>query len=388
MARPLLIVGAGFSGAVLARQLAEAGERRIVVIDARLHLAGNCHTERDEATGVMMHRYGPHTFHTDREEVWRYLDRFAELQPFTNRIRASIARGVFSLPINLGTINQFFGKRFRPEEARRFLESQADRSIGEPANFEEQALKFLGRELYDAFFYGYTRKQWGVEPRELPASILKRLPVRFDYHDSYYRDPFQGIPRHGYTEAVRRMLEHPAISVQLGAKWEPGAAGEFAHVFYTGPLDEYFGHRFGRLRYRTVFWERIEEAGDFQGNAIINYPGLEEPQTRIFESKHFAPWEKHERTVASVEFSKATDAGDDPFYPLRLAEDRQLFARYAREAVAVRGVSFLGRLATYRYLDMQHVIAEALEFSTAWLRARAEEKPLPVFPFDPFAGED
>jgi UDP-galactopyranose mutase len=379
MSARLLIVGAGFSGAVLARELAQAGER-VLVIDARPHLGGNSHTERDPTTGVMEHRYGPHIFHSPRRDVWDYLDRFGDLQPYVHRVKASIPRGVFGLPINLHTINQFFGQRLDPTGAREFLAKLADRTIGEPANFEEQALKMIGRELYEAFFYGYTKKQWGCEPRELPAAILKRLPVRFDYNDSYYNDQLQGIPKKGYTEAIRGMLEHEGIEVRLSTPWEPAMAREFGHVFFTGSIDAFYGYELGRLRYRTVYWERFDALGDYQGTAQMNFPGLDAPQTRVCEHKHFAPWEQHERTYALVEYSKATEAGDDPYYPLRLPTDVALFQQYARRATAQRGVSFLGRLATYRYLDMHHVIGEALDFAPRWLKARAAGEVLPVFP--------
>jgi UDP-galactopyranose mutase len=375
----LLIVGAGFSGAVLARELAEAGER-VLVIDARPHLAGNCHTARDERSGVMEHRYGPHIFHTPRHEIWDYLGRFTELHPYTHRVKATLPRGIFSLPINLLTINQFFGKSFTPREAEAFIHSLGETHIGEPANLEEQALKMVGRELYEAFFYGYTKKQWGCEPRELPAAILQRLPVRFNDDDSYYSDRWQGIPREGYTEAVRRILAHEAIEVRVDTPWHSAMQAEFAHVFYTGALDAYFGYDAGRLRYRTVYWEKIEAVGDYQGTAQMNYPSLSVPQTRICEHKHFATWETHERTTAWIEFSKATAATDDPFYPLRLASDLELFRTYAARAAAAPGISFLGRLATYRYMDMHQVIGEALDFSKSWLRARAAQESLPVFP--------
>src|SRR5678815_963249 len=202
MSETFLVVGAGFSGAVVARELAMHLDARVLLIDERPHIGGNCYTERDAATGIMVHRYGPHIFNTSNEEIWKYVCRFGEFVPFINRVKASIGRGVFPLPINLGTINQFYGRRFNPHEAREFIASVADSSIGEPQNLEEQALKVIGRDLYDAFIYGYTRKQWGCEPRELPASILKRLPVRFNYNDSYYDARFQGIPRDGYTPII------------------------------------------------------------------------------------------------------------------------------------------------------------------------------------------
>lgn len=376
----LLIVGAGFSGAVIARQLAELAGAECLVIDARPHIGGNCHTERDEETSVMLHRYGPHIFHTDNERVWKYIRKFGEFGPFTNRVKASIGKGVFSLPINLHTINQFFGMHLAPGEARAFIADKADKSIGEPKNFEEQALKFIGRELYEAFFLGYTQKQWGCDPRDLPASILKRLPVRFDYNDSYYNSRFQGIPVDGYSEVVRRILDHPLIAVELGVSFDPDMKSGYDHIFFTGPIDAFFGFSEGRLGYRTVFWDERVADGDFQGNAVINYPEPSVPFTRIVEHKHFAPWENHDRTNVFTEFSKETESGDIPYYPKRLAPDLAVLGRYRALAEATIGVSFLGRLATYRYMDMHHVIGEALSFSETWLRAKSQGERPPVFP--------
>jgi UDP-galactopyranose mutase len=374
-----LIVGAGFSGAVLARQLAEQGHT-FLVIDSRDHLAGNCHTTRDADTGVMEHVYGPHIFNTSNQAVWDYVRRFGDFMPFTNRVKASTSRGIFSLPINLYTINQFFGVKLNPTEAMAFIASKSDASIKNPQNFEEQALKFIGRELYEAFFYGYTKKQWGCEPTELPASILKRLPVRFNYDDNYYNSTHQGIPRDGYTEIIRNILDHASIEVRLSTSWDPAMADEFRHVFFTGPIDAFFGHKHGRLGYRTVFWEKQTHAGDFQGNAVINYTEAAEPYTRIHEHKHFAPWETHEKTTVFTEFSKETVAGDIPYYPKRLAADKTILGKYRKEAEAASGVSFLGRLATYRYMDMHHVIGEALDFADAFLAAQASGTKPPVFP--------
>jgi len=365
--RRLLVVGAGFSGAVAARFLAENGGYSVLVIDSREHVAGNCHTFRDEKSDVMIHRYGPHIFHTDNEKVWSYVQRFAEFGPFVNRVKASISQGIFSLPINLHTINQFFGRKFSPNEARDFIGKQADQSIAEPRNFEEQALKLIGKDLYEAFFYGYTLKQWGCEPRELPVSVFSRLPVRFNYDDNYFRHRFQGIPCDGYSALVAGILDHEGIEVRLSTNYEPAMASEFSHVFYTGPLDGYFGHRLGRLSYRTVFWDRVEAEGDLQGNALMNYPGLEVPHTRIHEHKHFAPWEHHDSTVGFIEYSKETEAHDIPYYPKRLPGDIALYNRYLSLAAEEDNLSFLGRLATYRYLDMDQVIAEALQFAEEWL---------------------
>ncbi|MGF1452565.1 MAG: UDP-galactopyranose mutase [Opitutales bacterium] len=371
-----LIVGAGLSGAVLARELAEAGHS-CLVIDRREHVAGNCHTERDPGTGIMVHRYGPHIFNTDNEAVWRYVNRFADFRPFTNRVKASTERGIFGLPINLHTINQFFGTRLNPAEARAFLAERADRTITDPQNFEEQALSMIGPELYEAFFRGYTIKQWGVDPKELPASILKRLPVRFNYDDAYYAKRYQAIPAEGYTTLTERILAHGLIEVKLGTVFEPMMTAEFTHTFYTGPLDAFFGFAEGRLGYRTVYWERTEAEGDFQGNAVINYPGLEAPHTRIHEHKHFAPWETHAHTLAFTEFSKETEPGETPYYPKRLAADKAILTRYASRVQETEGVSFLGRLATYRYLDMEKVIAEALTFAAEGLAGRNAQTAWP-----------
>ncbi|XHR28854.1 MAG: UDP-galactopyranose mutase [Chthoniobacteraceae bacterium] len=375
-----IIVGAGFSGAVLARSLAERISCRITILEERPHVAGNCHTERDTATGVMVHRYGPHIFNTSQEHVWEYVNRFGKFREWVNRVKAVTPRGVFSLPVNLHTINQFFGKTFNPAEARAFIASLGDKSICEPRNFEEQALKMIGRELYETFFYGYTRKQWGCEPRELSASILKRLPVRFNYDDNYYNSRWQGIPEEGYSAIVAKILDHPSIEVKLGQRFDPGAPREGSHVFYTGPIDAFFAYRLGRLGYRTVTFERGEAEGDFQGNAVLNYSDPSLPFTRIHEHRHFTPWEEHERTVYFKEYSKETEPGDVPYYPKRLDRDRALLREYRALAEREPGVSFLGRLATYRYMDMEKIIGEALAFGEKFAEAHERENVLPVFP--------
>jgi len=376
-----LIVGAGFSGAVLARELATRLGARVTVFEARDHVAGNCHTERDAATGVMVHRHGPHIFNTDNARVWRYVQEFGVFRPYVNRVKAQTSRGVFTLPINLHTINQFFGRTFNPAEARAFLTTLGDPTIGEARNFEEQALKTIGRELYETFFHGYTLKQWGCDPRALPASILQRLPVRFNYDDTYYARQYQGIPEEGYTALVARLLAHPAIELRLGADYRRGRDDTgFDHVFFTGPLDAFFDFTAGRLGYRTVTFERIDAVGDYQGNAVINYPEASVPWTRIHEHKHFTPWERHERTVAFREYSQETAPGDLPYYPKRLAPDKALLARYRALAEATPGVTFLGRLATYRYMDMETVIGEALTLADTIAETHPRGVAPPCFP--------
>ncbi|RZS77043.1 UDP-galactopyranose mutase [Pigmentiphaga kullae] len=360
----ILIVGAGFSGAVIARELAEQGHR-LTVIDQREHVAGNCHSARDAETDVMVHVYGPHIFHTDHERVWEYINRHGEMIPFVNRVKAVSKGRVYSLPINLHTINQFFGKTLAPDEARAFLESQADLSIESPQTFEEQALRFVGKSLYEAFFEGYTRKQWGVSPSELPASILKRLPVRFNYDDNYYSHRYQGMPRDGYTRIVESILDHPGIEVRLQTRYEPAMRQAADHVFWTGPLDAWFGFDLGRLGYRTLDFETVRCDGDLQGTAVINYCDSDVPYTRISEHKYFSPWEKHEKSIAYREYSRLCGEDDIPYYPIRLVKDKALLQQYVDRAREEKGVTFVGRLATYRYLDMDVTIKEALDVSDA-----------------------
>ena len=366
----IVIVGAGFSGAVIGRTLAEAGYT-VSVLDSRDHLGGNCHTERCSETGVMVHTYGPHIFHTDNQRVWDYVTSFAEFMPYRNQVKSTVGGAVYSLPINLHTINQFFGKTFRPEEARAFIEqTQADRSITDPQSFEEQALRFVGPALYEAFFKGYTEKQWGCSPRDLPASILKRLPLRFNYDDNYFAHRFQGMPEAGYTAMVASILDHPGIDVHLETAYAPEMAGRADHLIWTGPLDGYFGARLGRLGYRTLDFERFTHEGDYQGCAVMNYGDAAVPYTRITEHKHFAPWESHEGSVLYREYARACGPEDIPYYPIRLVEEKELLTRYEALAAAEEGVSFLGRLGTYRYLDMDVTIREALDFSRAFVAQR------------------
>ena len=292
MTASIVIVGAGFSGAVVARELAEAGIASLVV-DGRSHVAGNAHTERRD-NGVMVHVYGPHIFHTGDTRVWEYINRFGEMMPYNHRVKATSGGRVYSLPVNLHTINQFFGTTMSPAEAEKFIAARADSSIGTPVSFEDQALKFVGKELYEAFFQGYTEKQWGVSPTELPASILARLPVRFSYEDSYFNHPYQAIPKDGYTPIVEAMLDHPLIEVSLGQLVTPSELSSAEHVFWSGPIDQYFSQQFGELGYRTLDFVETETTGDVQGCPVMNYCDRDIPHTRITEHKHFAPWESHE----------------------------------------------------------------------------------------------
>jgi UDP-galactopyranose mutase len=380
----LLMVGAGLSGAVIGRHLAEAGYD-ITVLDTRNHVGGNCHTERDADTGVNVHIYGPHIFHTDDKEVWDYVNSYETFLPYKNRVKTTSRdpegkRQVFSLPVNLHTINQFFGRTMRPEEARDFItKEQADTSIEDPQTFEEQAMRFVGRDLYEAFFKGYTIKQWGVQPSELPASILKRLPVRFNYDDNYFFHQFQGMPENGYTAMIEKILDHPGITVKLETAFDRSMAAAYDHVFYSGPLDGYFDFELGRLGYRTLDFERFTHDGDYQGCAVMNYGEESVPYTRITEHKHFSPWESHEGSVCYREFSRAAEPEDIPYYPVRQVKEKALLSDYVTLAEQAEGVTFVGRLGTYRYLDMDVTIREALDTARGFLTAAETGAPAPAF---------
>lgn len=383
MALSFLIVGGGFSGSVLARELANLFvDCRIEIREERNHLAGNCFTSEDQETGIMVHRYGPHIFNTDQKAIWDYFNHYAELKYYVHRVKAAHNGKVYSIPINLSTLNQFFERTFTPETARTFLDSVTGKGIQEPGNFEEQGIRFLGKELYNAFFYGYTKKQWGCEPNELPASVLKRLPVRFNYDDGYHHHYYTGIPVNGYTEFVKNLLNHPAITVRLNTKFFPGEenVSSYDHIFFTGPLDEYFHYEFGRLGYRSLRFEQEIYEGDYQGCTQMNYCDEDMPFTRITEHKHFTPWKHFEKTIIFREYSYEAKAGDTLYYPKRLAGDKQILAEYKKKALALTGVSFLGRLGTYRYLDMQHVIKEAIDFAKAFHQTKLSGTTLPVFP--------
>ena len=380
--KKILVVGAGFSGSVIARTLAEEGYS-VLVLESRNHIAGNCYTERDAQTDVMVHKYGPHIFHTNDEEVWSYVSSFGTFMPFKNRVKTTVKGQVFSLPINLHTINQFFRKTMHPDEARSFIKDQADKNIGEATTFEQQALKFVGRELYESFFEGYTKKQWGRDPNNLPASILKRLPVRFNYDDNYFFHKYQGMPKDGYTSIIKNILSHSNIEVQLSTFFHRKDSSDFDHVFFSGPLDAFFGYSAGRLSYRTLDFETFYYQGDYQGCAVMNYGDKAIPYTRITEHKYFSPWEDHEKSICYREYPRECQEGDIPYYPIRLVNDKEQLAQYIDLAYLENNVTFVGRLATYRYLDMDVTIREALDVAQLFLHSKKNDSPMPSFLTNP-----
>lgn len=383
-----LIIGAGFSGAVLARELTEKNpDCRCILLEKRKHVAGNCHTSRDPETGIMLHHHGPHIFNTNLEHVWNYINRIEKIIPYISRVKAYTNRGMLTLPINLLTINQIYGKQMNPMEAKSFLEEKTKKFRKNPQNLEEQALQLVGPEIYETLFRDYTIKQWGCDPKTLPASVIKRIPVRFNYDDNYYDKTFQGIPQNGYTKIIESLLNHPHIETRTETdftpkNWEQTIKKEKAdHLFFTGPIDSFFQYSKGRLSYRTVTFqtERFQKE-DHQGCALINYPTLKVPQTRTLEHKHLTPWEQHKSTVVTTEFSKETQPEDTPYYPKRLSSDKIKLREYQILAENTPQVSFLGRLGTYRYLDMDKTIDEAIQMAEACTTAYLQGKPLPTFP--------
>ena len=357
--KKILIIGAGFSGAVLARELADKTKCKITVIEQRNHIAGNCHTYVDE-NNIMIHAYGPHIFHTSNKKIWDYVNSFGEFNTFTNRVKISNKKGIFSMPINLHTINQYFKKKFNPKQARDFIKKKSQK-IKKIKNFEDKALSMIGRDLYRDFLYGYTIKQWGFSPKNIPENVLKRLPVRFNYDDNYYNDRYQGIPKKGYTSIIKSILNHKSIKVILNKKYKKTDSRNYDFIFYSGPIDEFFDYKFGMLNYRTVYWKKkIIKSEDFQGNPVINYNDPKIPYTRVIEHKHFDPNRLSKKTAIYYEYSKKTSKKDIPYYPVRFESDKIKLHKYNQEAKKIKNLFFIGRLGTYRYLDMHIVIEESL----------------------------
>lgn len=359
-----LIVGAGLSGAVFARCMTDRG-CRCLVIDRRDHIAGNVYSEKIE--GIEVHRYGPHIFHTDKERVWEFANRFAEFNHFVYSPIANYNGELYNLPFNMNTFNKLWGVT-TPEEARKKIEEQSAAITGEPQNLEEQAIKLVGRDIYEKLIKGYTAKQWGRPCRELPAFIIRRLPVRFTYDNNYFNHPYQGIPKDGYTAMVEKMLE--GTEVRRGVdylKERDKYDGMAAKVIFTGAIDEYYGYRFGILSCRSLRFEtEILDIPNFQGVAGMNFTDEETPYTRIVEHKHFVFGKGNDKkTVITREYPAPWKPGDEPYYPINDAENGALYEKYRVLAEAEERVFFLGRLAQYRYFDMDQVIENALLLADA-----------------------
>lgn len=366
----LLVVGSGFFGLTVAERMADAHGLDVTVIDRRDHLGGNAYSERDPDTGIEVHRYGAHLFHTSNERVWAYVNRFSAFTSYVHRVYATHRGEVYPLPINLGTINQFFRSALGPDAARALVTEQAA-ELGDapPANLEEKAISLIGRPLYEAFIRDYTAKQWQTDPTELPADVISRLPVRYSYDNRYFSDTHEGLPVDGYTALLERMADHPRITVHLdtdfftSAAWGKAASVGAVPIVYTGPVDRYFDSRLGDLAWRTLDFEReVLPTADFQGTSVMNHPDPDVPYTRIHEFKHFHPERPSppDATVIMREFSRFAEPGDEPYYPVNRPADRDRLLRYRELAAEEPDVLFGGRLGTYQYLDMHMAIGSAI----------------------------
>jgi len=354
-----LVVGAGFAGSVLAERLATQHGARVLVIDKRPHIGGNAYDEPNEA-GILYHKYGPHIFHTNSDQVVEYLSQFTEWRPYEHRVVANVRDKLVPIPINRTTLNELFGLDLKTdEEAADYLASRAE-PVDDIRTSEDVVINAVGRELYELFFQGYTRKQWGLDPSELDKSVTARIPTRTNTDDRYFTDSFQAMPRDGYTAMFSRILDYPLIEVRTGIDFRDlkDRAHEIAnHIVYTGPIDEYFDHRFGKLPYRSLkFDHQTLEQERFQDTGTVNYPAPDVPYTRISEYKYLTG---QDAPVTTVTYEYPSAEGD-PYYPIPRAENQELFKRYEALADATEGVTFVGRLATYRYYNMDQIVGQAL----------------------------
>lgn len=363
----LVVVGSGFFGLTVAERCASELGLRVLVVERRHHIGGNAYSEPEPETGIEIHRYGAHLFHTSNAAVWEYASRFTAFTGYRHRVFSIYKGRVYPLPINLATICEYFGAAMSPDEARAMIAEQAaEVKAGQAANLEQKAVSLIGRPLYEAFIRGYTFKQWQTDPVDLPPEIITRLPVRYTFNNRYFSDTFEGLPAGGYTAWLERMAGHPAIEVRLGTDFSSlraDAAGSVP-VVYTGALDAYFGYAAGDLGWRTLDFElEVLATGDFQGTPVMNYADADVPFTRIHEFRHFHPerdWYPRDKTVIMREFSRSARRGDEPYYPINTAADRERLLAYREMATREPGVLFGGRLGTYKYLDMHMAIGSAL----------------------------
>lgn len=370
----LVIVGAGLFGLTVAQQAVEKLGVNVRIIDVRDHIGGNAYSYMDPETGAEIHKYGAHLFHTSNERVWDYVNRFTDFTDYVHRVYATHDGEVFPLPINLGTINQFFHASYTPAQAKALIEEQAGELAGtDPANLNDQGISLIGRPLYEAFIKNYTAKQWQTDASELPASIIKRLPVRFNYNNRYFKDTWEGLPKDGYTTWLKRMIDDPRISVRLETDFfdesqplnKKALLEAGVPVVYTGPVDRYFDYDLGELKWRTVDFKEVRyDEGDHFGCPVMNFSDADVPYTRAIEFKNFNPERAAEqnpdRTVVWEEYSRFADRDDEPYYPINTDEDKALYAKYKAKAAEEPKVVFGGRLGTYAYYDMDQVFDQAL----------------------------
>lgn len=370
----LIVVGSGFFGLTVAERAASQHDARVLIVERRDHLGGNAYSEAEPTTGIEVHKYGAHLFHTSNKRVWDYVNQFTDFTDYQHRVFAMHKGTAYQFPMGLGLINQFFGKYYSPDEARQLIKDQTDGLDPRDAkNLEEKGIALIGRPLYEAFVRDYTAKQWQTDPKELPASNISRLPVRYTFNNRYFNDTYEGLPVEGYAKWLENMADHENIEVRLNTDWfevrdELRAESPDAPVVYTGPLDRYFDYAEGHLGWRTLdFEQEVLDTGDFQGTPVMNYNDVDVPYTRIHEFRHFHPEREDkypkDKTVIVKEYSRFAEDNDEPYYPINTPEDREKLEAYRKLAAAEsenNKVLFGGRLGTYQYLDMHMAIGSAL----------------------------
>ncbi len=361
-----LIVGAGFFGSVIAERIANDRNEKVVVIDKYPHIGGNCYSEIESETGIEFHKYGTHIFHTSKEKVWRYIQGFTSFNGYRHQVLSSYKGKVYQMPINLETINSFYGLNLRPFEVEPFLRKEIEKeNITHPQNLEEKAISLIGRPLYEAFIKGYTEKQWQKDCKLLPASIITRLPVRKNYDENYFYDPWQGIPSGGYTKIFERLLGHPNIAVYLQVDFFEirRLIPASCTVIYSGPIDGFFEYKYGKLEWRTLMFQKDTlPVEDFQGTSVMNYPEISIPYIRTHEPRHLHPERRYvqDKTLIYREYPLADD-GKNPYYPVITHENQAILKKYLEEQTHTPKLILGGRLGDYRYYDMDQVIETALD---------------------------
>ncbi len=374
----IIIVGSGLFGLTIAEQIATKLDREVLIIEKRDHIGGNAWSEIHPQSGIEIHKYGSHLFHTSHEEVWRYVNQFTEFNNYQHHVWTKHKNEVFSLPINLATISQFYNKFLNPKEAIELINSERESiEIREDANFESLAMSTIGKPLYEAFIKGYTKKQWQVDPSLLPGEIFSRLPIRFDFNNRYFSDKYEGLPLHGYHAFLPRIVDHKLIKIETNTDYFENLDrfGDADLTVYTGPIDRYFDYKHGLLGWRTLDFEvDFLKIDDFQGTSVMNYADLDVPFTRIHEFQHLHPErvKKESGTVIMKEFSRKSEIDDEPYYPINSGQDRAALLKYREEAQRLPNVIFGGRLGTYKYLDMHMAIASALQIFDSQIKTRYE----------------
>ena len=371
MSYDIVVVGSGLFGLTVAERCANELGLSVLILERRPHIGGNAYSETDPCTGIEVHKYGAHLFHTSNERVWSYVNRFTTFTPYVHHVYTNHDGVVYPMPINLSTINQFFSAAYSPDEARALIAQQAGELAGkDPENLNDKGISLIGRPLYEAFIKEYTGKQWQTDPKDLPASIISRLPVRYTYDNRYFNDTYEGLPVGGYTAWLEKMADSPMIDVHLSTDffdtsqpYHRDALRGRVPVVYTGPVDRYFDYSQGALSWRTIDLEvEYPQTGDFQGTSVMNYPDADVAYTRIIEPRHFHPERDYprDRTVIMKEYSRFAGEGDDPYYPVNAPQDREMLLFYRDLVAQEEGVFFGGRLGTYQYLDMHMAIGSAL----------------------------